>query len=33
MNIFFSKDTFSRENLGRKRTISKEEFLEFTKSI
>jgi site-specific DNA-methyltransferase (adenine-specific) len=31
--LVFSKGMFSRENLGRKSTISKEEFLEFTKSI
>jgi len=31
--LVFSKDMFSRENLGRKNTISKEEFLEFTKSV
>jgi len=31
--LVFSKGTFTRENLGRKSTISKEEFLEFTKSI
>ena len=31
--LVFSKDMFSRENLGRKSTISKEEFLEFTKSV
>jgi len=31
--LVFSKSTFSRESLGRKSTISKEEFLEFTKSI
>jgi site-specific DNA-methyltransferase (adenine-specific) len=31
--LVFSKGTFSRENLGRKSTISKEEFLEFTKSV
>ena len=31
--LVFSKDMFSRENLGRKITISKEEFLEFTKSV
>lgn len=31
--LVFSKGRFSRENLGRKSTISKEEFLEFTKSI
>lgn len=31
--LIFSKDTFSRKNLGRKSTISKEEFLDFTKSI
>lgn len=31
--LVFSKGTFSRENLNRKTTISKEEFLEFTKSV
>jgi len=31
--LVFSKDTFSRRSLGRKSTISKEEFLEFTKSV
>lgn len=31
--LVFSKGIFSRENLGRKSTISKEEFLEFTKSV
>lgn len=31
--LVFSKDTFSRESLGRKSTISREEFLEFTKSL
>lgn len=31
--LVFSKGTFSRENLGRKSTISKDEFLEFTKSV
>lgn len=31
--LVFSKDTFSRQSLGRKSTISKEEFLEFTKSV
>jgi len=31
--LIFSKDTFTREPCGRKSTISKEEFLEFTKSI
>ncbi len=31
--LVFSKGMFSRENLGRKNTISKEEFLEFTKSL
>ena len=31
--LIFSKGTFSREGLKRKSTISKEEFLEFTKSI
>jgi len=31
--LVFSKGMFARENLGRKSTISKEEFLEFTKSI
>ncbi|MDI1471873.1 MAG: site-specific DNA-methyltransferase [Thermodesulfovibrio sp.] len=31
--LVFSKGSFSRENLGRKNTISKEEFLEFTKSV
>ena len=31
--LIFSKGMFSRENLGRKNTISKEEFLEFTKSV
>jgi site-specific DNA-methyltransferase (adenine-specific) len=31
--LVFSKGTYSREGLKRKSTISKEEFLEFTKSI
>ncbi|NPV11012.1 MAG: site-specific DNA-methyltransferase [Ignavibacteria bacterium] len=31
--LVFSKGTYSRENLERKSTISKEEFLEFTKSV
>ena len=31
--LVFSKGMFKRENLGRKSTISKEEFLEFTKSV
>jgi site-specific DNA-methyltransferase (adenine-specific) len=31
--LVFSKDMFSRESLGRKSTISREEFLEFTKSV
>ncbi len=31
--LVFSKGSFSRGNTGRKSTISKEEFLEFTKSI
>lgn len=31
--LIFSKGTFSRENLGRKSTITKDEFLEFTKSV
>lgn len=31
--LVFSKGTFSRESLGRKSTISKEEFLEYTKSV
>ena len=31
--LIFSKGTFSRENMGRKCSITKEEFLEFTKSI
>jgi site-specific DNA-methyltransferase (adenine-specific) len=31
--LIFSKGMFSRENPGRKSTISKEEFLEFTKSV
>lgn len=31
--LVFSKGMFSRENLKRKSTISKEEFLEFTKSV
>lgn len=31
--LVFSKDTFSRESFGRKSTISREEFLEFTKSV
>ncbi len=31
--LVFSKGTFTRESLGRKSTISKEEFLEFTKSV
>jgi len=31
--LVFSKETFSRENCNRVSTISKEEFLEFTKSV
>jgi site-specific DNA-methyltransferase (adenine-specific) len=31
--LVFSKGTFSRESMGRKSTISKDEFLEFTKSV
>ncbi|MCX7943286.1 MAG: site-specific DNA-methyltransferase [Deltaproteobacteria bacterium] len=31
--LVFSKGTFSREDLGRKSTITKEEFLVFTKSV
>ncbi|MDH7604004.1 MAG: site-specific DNA-methyltransferase [Melioribacter sp.] len=31
--LIFSKGSFSRENFGRESTISKEEFLEFTKSV
>ena len=31
--LVFSKGMFSRENIGKKSTISKEEFLEFTKSV
>lgn len=31
--LVFSKSMFTRESLGRKSTISKEEFLEFTKSV
>ena len=31
--LIFSKGMFSRESLGRKSTISKEEFLEYTKSV
>lgn len=31
--LIFSKGTFSRESFGRNSTISKEEFLEFTKSV
>ncbi len=31
--LVFSKGSFSRESLGRRSTISKEEFLEFTKSV
>ncbi|MFN3135596.1 MAG: DNA-methyltransferase [Candidatus Kryptonium sp.] len=31
--LVFSKGTFTRENLGRKSTISRDEFLEFTKSV
>jgi len=31
--LIFSKGTFTRESLGRRSTISKEEFLEFTKSV
>lgn len=31
--LVFSKDTFSRESFGRKNTITREEFLEFTKSV
>ncbi|MBU1651297.1 site-specific DNA-methyltransferase [bacterium] len=32
-NIVFSKDTFSRRDQGRPSTISKEQFLEYTKSV
>lgn len=31
--LIFSKGMFSRKNLGRKSTISRDEFLEFTKSV
>lgn len=31
--LIFSKSSFSRESLGRKSTISRDEFLEFTKSV
>lgn len=31
--MVFSKGTFSREGLGRKSTISKDQFLEYTKSV
>lgn len=31
--LIFSKGTFAREDLGRKSTITRDEFLEFTKSI
>lgn len=31
--LVFSKGTFKRENIGRKSTITRDEFLEFTKSI
>ncbi len=31
--LVFSKQMFSRENIGRKSTISREEFLEYTKSV
>lgn len=31
--LIFSKDSFSRRKLGRKSTISRDEFLEFTKSV
>jgi len=31
--LVFSKGTFSRDSLGRKSTISKEEFLEYSKSV
>ena len=31
--LVFSKGTFARKNIKRKNTISKEEFLEFTKSV
>jgi len=31
--LVFSKNSFTRENKGRKSTISREEFLEFTKSV
>lgn len=31
--LVFSKETFSRANFGRKSTISRDEFLEFTKSV
>lgn len=31
--LVFSKGMYTRENLGRKSTISKDEFLEFTKSV
>jgi site-specific DNA-methyltransferase (adenine-specific) len=31
--LVFSKDMFSREDLGRRSTVTREEFLEFTKSV
>jgi site-specific DNA-methyltransferase (adenine-specific) len=31
--LVFSKKTFSRKDFGRKSTISRDEFLEFTKSV
>ncbi len=31
--MVFSKSTFARESLGRKSTLPKEEFLEFTRSV
>lgn len=31
--LIFSKDMFKRESIGRRSTISREEFLEFTKSV
>jgi site-specific DNA-methyltransferase (adenine-specific) len=31
--LVFSRDTFGRESLGRQSTISRDEFLEFTKSV
>ena len=31
--VVFSKGSFSRENLGRKSSISKDQFLEYTKSV